>query len=468
MVTAVLPGHENHGAHAAQSAEHCNSAIPGDAPPERLGVLSLEELSTATASANSARVRGAPDRDCAIRLFRLWHSIQSEEFGEYVNTALIPPFEQSLDEAVRTLWGTRTFGPNAEKVIAEAAALEVKCLGAAYSRYSCRESKPTSLDDQLRSILRRAASAGHDGKRYFVPWEFVFVDAGISGLKFKKRPGILALTRLLQQHSSSPHHVYFFDFSRVTRNPVKCWEIQVDRSLNGGRRWIGVSDGYDSAELSAALRTGMNATILHEWMETHKRRVRTGRAGAHLRGNVTGTLATGFQKVPDLDAEGRPRLAPDGLPLHKRALDPTCAPIIRQVFERFANGESTAALASWCNDNAVGGRTAWDCATVKRTLRNAAYKGEFVFNRSHTRMDQDESFRAEENPPEQWHTFSDPALAIVPFDLWDTVQARLDSQRSASTLTGKLRCFSLRGQSSVLFPGGQLPLELGRGHVPQR
>src|SRR5262245_34888281 len=31
-----------------------------------------------------------------------------------------------------------------------------------------------------------------------------------------------------------------------------------------------------------------------------------------------------------------------------------------------------------------------------------------------------------------------------------------------------LGCFRLRGQSSLLFPGGQLGLELGRGNVPQR
>lgn len=37
-----------------------------------------------------------------------------------------------------------------------------------------------------------------------------------------------------------------------------------------------------------------------------------------------------------------------------------------------------------------------------------------------------------------------------------------------SPISEKVRCFSLRGQSSVLFPDGLLPLELDWGHVPQR
>jgi len=41
-------------------------------------------------------------------------------------------------------------------------------------------------------------------------------------------------------------------------------------------------------------------------------------------------------------------------------------------------------------------------------------------------------------------------------------------QKSLALAAGVLRCFSLRGQSSVLFPDGLLPLELDWGHVPQR
>jgi hypothetical protein len=48
--------------------------------------------------------------------------------------------------------------------------------GGSYSRYSCENSSPNSITDQVASELDKA----HDEKR-FVPWQYVFADYSVTG-----------------------------------------------------------------------------------------------------------------------------------------------------------------------------------------------------------------------------------------------------------------------------------------------
>ena len=84
-------------------------------------------------------------------------------------------------------------------------------LAAIYARFSCDNSSPNSIVDQMVNALQKASEEGH-----FVPWEFVFADYAVSGLDS---------TRLTVRivHSSIPYCGSGLDkYTRVQYLPEIC------------------------------------------------------------------------------------------------------------------------------------------------------------------------------------------------------------------------------------------------------
>lgn len=79
-------------------------------------------------------------------------------------------------------------------------------LGGGYSRYSCDNSDPKSIIDQLVNELDKAKAEGR-----FIPWSYVFADYSVSGLD-SSRQGYNAYKRLLNDRQHPLDTTYIDDF----------------------------------------------------------------------------------------------------------------------------------------------------------------------------------------------------------------------------------------------------------------
>lgn len=117
----------------------------------------------------------------------------------------------------------------------------VSDIGGAYLRYSCENSNPRSLDQQLRNTLERA-SRDH----VFIPWGLVFADAAVTGTTAARRGYQMAKAEIIRP-SSTLQRLYIDEIGRAARGAIEA--LTLGRLIDEHRKQlIGVSDGFDSAQ----------------------------------------------------------------------------------------------------------------------------------------------------------------------------------------------------------------------------
>jgi site-specific DNA recombinase len=118
---------------------------------------------------------------------------------------------------------------------------------------------------------------------------------------------------------------------------------------------------------------------------------------------------------------------------------PEQARIVRELFERYAAGQSLYSLCCWLEEQGIPtskGGARWHKSTVKVLLNNPVYKGTAVFGRWQAFRDErrvQDGMRPEYRrlaPSDR--QISIPAPAIVSEELWDTCQRRLHDNKELS------------------------------------
>lgn len=92
-------------------------------------------------------------------------------------------------------------------------------LGGNYDRYSCDNSSPTSILDQMAKALDTAQSEGR-----FVPWGYVFCDYSVSGLD-ASRQGYTSYKAVLSDPKHRIETTYIDDFTRAGRDEIEWWRL---------------------------------------------------------------------------------------------------------------------------------------------------------------------------------------------------------------------------------------------------
>ncbi len=219
--------------------------------------------------------------------------------------------------------------------------------------------------------------------------------------------------------------LYIDELGRASRDAIE--SLRLGKLVAAaGKRLVGATDGFDSAQPQSKMMLHMFA-MLHEWFVDQLRaKVKRGMADGFDRGTTIGKPAFGYILVPDTDADGQPRLRPNGLPRHRRVIEPAAAELVVELFRRFASeGWSTTRLARWLNERAAGGRTGWSPAGVRKALDRELYAGVDWYGKSY-RVADPETGRVEvrRRPESEWRRREAPDLRIVPPDLWDRAKAR--------------------------------------------
>lgn len=305
-------------------------------------------------------------------------------------------------------------------------------IGAAYVRVSDERQDEYSPDSQLKKIREYAAKEG-----YTIPDEYVFYDDGISGRSVRKRGDF---NRMIATAKMKPHpfdRIYVWKFSRFARNQE---ESMVYKNL---LRKTGVT----VVSVSEPIPEGHFGTLIEriiEWMDEFY--------SVNLGVEVTRGMT---EKV----TRGEPICAPAfGYIIRDKKYYPDeengAADIVREVFQRYANGEKQRAIAMSLGERGV--RTKWGKMPENRwidyMLHNPVYIGKIRWSLEGVRATSKRDYDNENILVVDGHH-----KPLISMELWDKVQAMLEAQKKTYSkyarreqpidymLKGLVRCSACEG-----------------------
>ena len=295
---------------------------------------------------------------------------------------------------------------------------EVKEIGGGYLRYSCDNSNPRSLDQQLRNALERARQDG-----VLIPWEYVFADAAVTGTTAARRGYQMAKGAI---EAGSLRRLYIDEIGRAARDAIEALNLGrlIERCC---KRLIGVSDGFDSEMPHSKLMLAMFA-MLHEWFVDQLRsKVKRGMNDAFAQGRNIWPPSIGYKLVPATDPEGHPIYDQEGAPVRAKVIDKGEAERVEEAFRLFVEKcWSPERIARRFNERKVGGKQTWDRRRIVQLLTRDAYVGVEYYGKTYQQRDPETGkVTVKHRPPEEWKRRNMPHLRIVSDELWQKAQARL-------------------------------------------
>ncbi len=313
---------------------------------------------------------------------------------------------------------------------------------AIYARYSSELQNRTSIDDQTRQCRERVERDGG------VVVE-VFADYAISGGSSLLRPQFQAMLAGVQQHRFDCIIADALD--RYSRNLSDTNDLYELCKFNGVKMTT-----VDVGEIGL-IHVGMQGTMSALFLQGLAAKVKSGQRGAFERGLFPGGKAYGY-KIKD--APGT------------RTVDESQAEIIRRIFSEYNSGLSPRVIAKKLNTENVPSPTGkvWLASMIigsrKRgngIFHNALYNGELVVNRQKKAKNPATGKNVMQDvSPALWLRRPEPSLRIVPQELWDSVQRKIDgtAQRHLSIrrppprlLSGLVRCACCNGPMTVKSNG---------------
>lgn len=280
---------------------------------------------------------------------------------------------------------------------------------AIYARVSTDKQNPLSPEDQERKCRGFARPNG-----ILVLDAHIYVDEGLSGVGMD-RPGLQRLLGAAYSKNPPFDVVLVDDSSRLSRTTEDFLSILHKLKFNG-LQLIAVSQGFDSEHDQADMLFTMHALIDNTYVRELAKKTHRGCEFAVLRGLHVGGRCFGYVAEPE-GGTGSKRLV----------IEQSQAEIVTRIFEMSVTGYSLKRIAKTLNDEQTGGRGDWCPTGVRSTLKQELYKGEVIWNRTKfEKVPGTNKRRAKRRDESEWIRIPRPDLAIVPIELWDRVQQRLN------------------------------------------
>lgn len=290
---------------------------------------------------------------------------------------------------------------------------------AIYARVSTpnQKERDLSVPEQIDSLRRFCKERG---------WPVVaeFRDEGISGKNQVRRTEFQRMVNLGMQKDRAFDIILTRDHSRFGRSDN-------DNAIRNKLREYGCRvDNLDEPHgdmtpegITLQGRTNERLQTVHDISQREKigPLVRRSQSKAAEQGRLPGAngMMFGYRSVYE---GGGPR------PKRRVEPDPVTAPIVRAMFQRYADGESVHSLTKWLNDLAVptlrNGKLWW-AANVRRILTNETVLGRIAYGRTRTVFDPETEMPKHVPSDKDPIRFDGAFPALVSQELFDAVQARL-------------------------------------------
>lgn len=276
-------------------------------------------------------------------------------------------------------------------------------VAAAYIRVSDERQDEYSPDSQLKKTREYAAKEG-----YIIPDEYVFYDDGISAKSVKRRHEFNRMIAMAKEKEHPFEVIYVWKFSRFARNQE---ESMVYKNLLRKK-------GVSVVSVSEPIPEGHFGTLIEriiEWMDEFY----LINLGTEVKRGMT-------EKV----SRGEPVCAPAfGYIIREKKYYPheEEADIIREIFARYADGDGMRRIAVDLGNRGIRTKRGnqpynrW----VEYILRNPVYIGKIRWSIDGARPMHSRDFDNENIMIVDGH--HEP---LVPIELWNKVQTRLDTEKA--------------------------------------
>jgi site-specific DNA recombinase len=304
--------------------------------------------------------------------------------------------------------------------------------------YARKSTEQNGVGDEEKSVTRQIehAKAYAAKKGWASAEEHVYVDDGVSGAEFVKRPGFLRLMNALKPKPSF-QILIMSEESRLGREQIETAYALKQLITAGVRVFYYLEDRERTLE-SPTDKLMLSVTAFADEMEREKARQRTHDALVRKAraGYVAGGSVYGYDNVevtmPDT-VTGKPKR------LHvERRINGTEAAVVREIFEKAASGWGTRRIAHDLNARRIsappprraGRPRAWAPSTIYAMLTRSLYHGEITWNRTRKRNAWGIKHQTGRGEAE-WVQLEVPALRIVPEPLWQAVRERFRDTRAS-------------------------------------
>jgi len=302
-------------------------------------------------------------------------------------------------------------------------------LAAIYARKSTDQ---TGVSEDARSVTRQVEHARHYAAQHgwLVLDEAIYIDDGVSGAEFVKRPGFLRLMNALRPRP--PFHVLIMsEESRLGREAIET-SYALKQILDAGVRVFFYQEDRERTLDSATDKVLLAVTTYASELERERAQQRTYDAMRRKfeAGHVTGGQCYGYDNV-EVTAPG-----PDGRPIRQhvtRRINPAQATVIRRLFKLCADGWGFTRIAKQLNADhepppRPGGK-GWAPTAIREMLYRNDYRGLVSWNRTQ-KVHKGGTKTQRRRPPDDLLTRQAPELRIVSDELWDAAHRKLAQRQT--------------------------------------
>jgi DNA invertase Pin-like site-specific DNA recombinase len=297
--------------------------------------------------------------------------------------------------------------------------------------YARKSTEQTGVNDDEKSVTRQIehAKAYAKKKGWTVAEEHVYLDDGISGAEFVKRPGFLRLMNALKPRP--PFQVLVMsEESRLGRESIET-AYALKQIMDAGTRVFFYLEGRERTLDTALDKVMLSLTNFAAEMEREKASQRTHDAMRRKaeKMQVTGCKVYGYDNVDVFSDVVSPDSQRQRVYVVRR-VNPDEAKVVRRLFEQYAGGGvGLAALAKDLNADKVppprkGGK-GWAPSCIREILRRELYRGHVIWNKTQA-IHRGGTRKSRKRPEHDWIRLEAPDLRIVSEDLWGQVQKRLE------------------------------------------
>ena len=308
-------------------------------------------------------------------------------------------------------------------------------LCAGYFRFSTKLQE--SLEDQERVCREFASSLG-----WQMLDEHIYKDPARSGTLVANRPGLKALRAAAKSTPRKFDYILVPDTSRLSRNIGDIFNL-VDEFKSYGVEIYFVEQKLDSRDPNFRLMLSVYSIVDESQVTKICQKSREAIFGRVMRGFVGGSWPYGYRGVRVLRdtsyAFGQDASYATALEVIEEQ-----AVIVRRIMEEYADGRSVWEITLRLNADGIPWPPSpdqkWNSDAVKRTIHNELYIGVYVLNKyEHKKNRETGRVIKKLRPVEKRLSVPLPHLRIVEPELWDRVQARLNTfadKQNARRLAG--------------------------------
>lgn len=269
-------------------------------------------------------------------------------------------------------------------------------IAAAYIRVSTDDQVEYSPASQLEKIREYAKRNG-----YILPDEYIYTDEGISGRHTAKRAAFNRMIGTAKQKPKPFDAILLWKFSRFARNREDSIVYKSMLRKQCGIDVISISENTGDDKMSVLIEALIEA--MDEYYSINlSEEVRRGMTEKASRGEAVSIPSFGYD-------------IKDGAYIP----DPVTAPVVRRIFEDYADGKGIRTIAAEINDLGIRTRRGnlFENRTVKYILQNPVYIGKIRWTPTGKA-----DYRKDCPDTMEINGSHEP---IIDNALWETVQARL-------------------------------------------